>query len=76
MITVVWLGLAASAAIEMASSRLGTDSITSVTRMSTVSTQPPSAPASSPITSPTARPIRVANTPTNSVWRAARIIRE
>ncbi len=76
MITVVCDGLAASAATEIASSRLGIASSTSVTRISTVSTQPPNAPATVPITTPTASPISVASTPTSSVCCEARIIRE
>ena len=56
MITVVRFGFGNSAAIEIASSRLGMDSITSTMRIRTVSTQPPNAPASSPMTIPTDQP--------------------
>ena len=76
MITVVCDGLAASAATEMASSRLGMASSTSVIRISTVSTQPPNAPATVPITTPTTSPISVASTPTSRVCWEARIMRE
>ena len=66
-ITVNWLGFANIAAIENASSSDGSESMTSTMRMTTESTQPPSAPASVPRINPPARPIRVAPTPTINV---------
>ena len=74
MITLVRLGLVNSTPIEIASSRLGIDSITSTMRMTTVSTQPPNAPASMPRIRPPTSPISVAKMPTSSVCRAPTII--
>ncbi len=48
MITLVRFGLVNSTPIEIASSRLGMESMTSTIRIRTVSTQPPKAPASNP----------------------------
>ncbi len=76
MITLVRFGLVNSTPIEIASSRLGMESMTSTIRISTVSTQPPNAPASSPMMSPPIRPIRVAMTPTSSVCLAPTTKRE
>ena len=76
MITLVRFGLVNSTPIEMASSRLGMDSMTSTIRMMTVSTQPPNAPARMPRISPPISPIRVARMPTSRVCRAPTIIRE
>ena len=76
MITLVRFGLVNSTPIEIASSRLGMDSMTSTIRMMTVSTQPPNAPASMPRISPPISPISVARMPTSSVCLAPTIIRE
>jgi hypothetical protein len=69
VITVHWLGLAASAAMEIASSSDGTDSRMSVKRIRMLSAQPPRAPAAPPMIIPATRPIRVAITPTISDCR-------
>ena len=74
MITLVRFGLLNSTPIEMASSRLGIESITSTIRMITVSTQPPKAPARMPRISPPISPISVARMPTSSVCRLPTII--
>ena len=76
MMTVIWLGRGASAAIDMASSSDGMESITSTTRMTNESTQPPKAPASVPRVSPPIRPSTVAPTPTMSVCWAPTSSRE
>ncbi len=67
MITVHWLGLDASAAIEKASSSPGIDSITSTIRITRESIQPPRAPARVPSVTPPTSPKRVAMTPTSNV---------
>ena len=70
MMTVHCDGFGASAAIETASSSEGIDSMTSTTRMTRESTQPPKAPARVPRAMPPMSPKSVAKTPTMSVWRA------
>ena len=64
MMSVIWLGRGARAAIDMASSSEGMASITSTIRITNESTQPPNAPARVPSVSPPARPNTVATTPT------------
>ena len=59
-----------TAAMPMAKSRLGIDSMMSVTRMTRASTQPPNAPASRPTAMPTVAPMSVATTPTSRDCRA------
>ena len=58
-----------STEIEMAISRPGTDSRMSTNRMTTVSTQPPNAPARTPRNMPTAAPSTVETTPMSSDCR-------
>ncbi len=73
MMTVSWLGRAAIAAIENASSSEGIESSTSTTRMTRASTQPPNAPARMPRVRPPVRPKTVATTPTMRVcWLPTR----
>ncbi len=59
-----------TAAIPMAKSRPGMDSMMSVMRMTSASTQPPKAPARRPTAMPTEAPSRSDTTPTSSDCRA------
>ena len=68
--------MANSSEIDTASSSDGIDSITSTIRITTVSTQPPNAPAVMPRINPPVSPIRVAKTPTSRVCRLPNTMRE
>src|SRR5690606_24071165 len=71
MITVHWLLRANSAAMDTARISAGSDNRTSTRRISTLSTQPPSAPAKPPMINPSSRPNNVASTATiNVCWEA------
>ncbi len=62
--TVHWDGLAKIAAMENAISSEGIESITSTTRITAESTQPPMPPARMPRVRPPSKPPKVASTPT------------